>query len=173
MPGPPPSHRPPPRFWNYVRPMSRRDDGYFPRGQSMLRQVQEEHLVGLMFGQRALCIGACAPLNYVGTSEHSHAKLTPFRRLAHTGKAFETIFFGTRAEADRILAYVHRLHQGVVGELSEPAGALPAGTRYSALDPALMLWTVAVMADSAQSIFELLVRRLTDGEREALWQDYL
>src|SRR5947209_4451791 len=173
MPGPPPSHRPPPSFWNYVRPMSRRDDGYFPRGQSMLRQVQEQHLVGLMFGQRALCIGACAPLNYVGTSEHSHAKLTPFRRLAHTGKAFETIFFGSRADADRVLAYVERLHARVVGELSEPAGVYPAGAAYAAFDPTLMLWTVAVMADSAQVLYELFVRRLSSDEREALWQDYL
>ena len=50
----------------------------------MLRQVHEEHLVGLFYGQRALCIGALSPLNYVGTSEHSYAKLTPFKRLVHT-----------------------------------------------------------------------------------------
>jgi uncharacterized protein (DUF2236 family) len=153
--------------------MSQRDDGYFPRGRSMLRQVQEEHLVGLMFGQRALCIGACAPLNYVGTSEHSHAKLTPFRRLAHTGKAFEAIFFGSRADADRVLAYVERLHERVVGALPEAAGVLPAGTPYSAFDPGLMLWTVAVMADSAQVLYELFVRRMSAAEREAFWQDYL
>ena len=61
----------------------------------MLRRVHDEHLVGLLYGQRALSIGALAPLNYVGTSEHSYAKLTPFKRLAHTGKAFELIFFGT------------------------------------------------------------------------------
>ena len=63
-------------------------DGYFPRGESVLRQVQEERLVGLFYGQRALCIGALAPLNYVGTSEHTRAKLTPFKRLVHTGNAF-------------------------------------------------------------------------------------
>jgi uncharacterized protein (DUF2236 family) len=135
--------------------------------------VQEQHLVGLMFGQRALCIGACAPLNYVGTSEHSGAKLTPFRRLAHTGTAFETIFFGTREEADKVLAYVHRMHERVVGTLPEDAGVHSAGTPYSAFDAELMLWTVAVMADSAQAFYELFVRRLTAGEREALWQDYL
>jgi uncharacterized protein (DUF2236 family) len=156
-----------------MRPAMAVDGGYFPRGSSVLRQVQEEHLVGLMFGQRALCIGACAPLNYVGTSEHSHAKLTPFRRLAHTGKAFETIFFGTRGEADRVLGYVERLHERVVGSLPEDAGVLPAGTPYSAFDPGLMLWTVAVMADSAQRLYELFVRRLDAGEREAFWQDYL
>lgn len=37
-------------------------DGYFPRGSSWLRRVHGERLAGLMCGQRALCIGACAPL---------------------------------------------------------------------------------------------------------------
>jgi uncharacterized protein (DUF2236 family) len=149
------------------------DTGYFPRGSSMLRTVHEEHLVGLLYGQRALCIGALSPLNYVGTSEHSYAKLTPFKRLVHTGNAFEKIFFGTRREADEVLRYVRRLHERVVGSLPEDAGATPAGTPYSALDPALMLWTVAVIADSAQRFYELLVRRLSVEEREALWQDYI
>jgi uncharacterized protein (DUF2236 family) len=139
----------------------------------MLRRVHEEHLVGLLYGQRALCIGALAPLNYVGTSEHSYAKLTPFKRLAHTGKAFELIFFGSRAEADGVLAYVNRLHGHVNGTLPEDAGPFRAGTPYSAFDPELMLWTVAVIAESAQCFYELLVRELTDGERERLWQDYL
>jgi len=154
-------------------PQADRDEGYFPRRTSMLRRVHEEHLVGLLYGQRALCIGALAPLNYVGTSQHSYAKLTPFKRLAHTGKAFEQIFFGTREQADRVLGYVDRLHQQVNGTLPQDAGATPAGTPYSALDPELMLWTVAVIADSAQTFYELLVRRLSDAERESLWQDYV
>jgi uncharacterized protein (DUF2236 family) len=148
-------------------------DGYFPRGSSMLRTIQEERLVGLFFGQRALCVGALAPLNYVGTSTHSAAKLTPFKRLAHTGRAFEAVFFGSRAEADKVLAYVAKLHEKVEGTLPEDAGVTPAGTPYSAFDPDEMLWTVAVMADSAQCFYELFVRPLTDRQREAFWQDYL
>ncbi len=149
------------------------DLGYFPRGDSILRRVHEERVVGLLFGQRALCIGALAPLNYVGTSEHSQGKLTPFRRLAHTGIQFETIFFGTRAQADRVLERVARLHETVNGALPEDAGIHAAGTPYSALDPELMLWTVAVMMDSAQYFYELFVARLSDQERQALWQDYI
>jgi uncharacterized protein (DUF2236 family) len=149
------------------------DDGYFPRGKSMLRRVHGERMVGLMYGQRALCVGALAPLNYVGTSEHSYARLTPFKRLAHTGHAFETIYFGSTSEADRVLAYVRKLHDRVTGELPEDAGRTPKGTPYSAMDPELMLWTVAVIAESAQCLYELLVRRLSDGEREALWQEYI
>src|SRR6201984_1243385 len=112
--------------------MSGADGGYFPRGGSMLRRVQEERVVGLFFGQRALCIGALAPLNFVGTSEHSQGKLTPFKRLAHTGIEFETIFFGTRAQADRVLARVRRLHERVTGTLPEDAGVYASGTPYSA-----------------------------------------
>jgi uncharacterized protein (DUF2236 family) len=149
------------------------DTGYFPRGSSVLRRVHEERLVGLFYGQRALCIGAAMPLNYIGTSEHSHAKLTPFRRLAHTGHIFEQVYFGPREEADEALARVRRLHERVKGETPQDAGPVPAGTPYAALDPELMLWTVAVIADSAQYFYELLVRRLRDRERDALWRDYL
>jgi uncharacterized protein (DUF2236 family) len=136
--------------------------------------VHEEKAVGLMYGQRALCIGAIKPLNYVGTSTHTHNKLRPFRRLSHTGEMFEAVFFGTRAEADQVLAMVQRMHERVNGALPESAGPhYPAGTPYSAFDPELMLWTIAVAADSAQWFYERLVRRLSDSERERLWQDYL
>jgi uncharacterized protein (DUF2236 family) len=150
------------------------EEGYFPRGKSMLRRVHEEKAVGLMYGQRALCVGAAKPLNYVGTSEHTHNKLTPFRRITHTGAMFEAVFFGARADADRVLRAVHRMHERVIGELPEDAGAhYPAGTPYSARDPELMLWTVAVIADSAVWFYEHLVRPLRAPEREALWQDYI
>jgi uncharacterized protein (DUF2236 family) len=148
-------------------------DGYFPRGPSMLRRVHEQRAVGLMYGQRALGIGAIAPLNFVGTRLHSRSLDKPFHRLAHTGKAFETIFFGSRAEADRVIGFVERLHRDVRGELPAAAGPVPAGTPYSAFDPELMLWTVAVIADSAQYFYELFVARLTPAERDALWRDYV
>jgi uncharacterized protein (DUF2236 family) len=150
------------------------DDGYFPRDTSILRMVHEEKAVGLMYGQRALCVGAVKPLNYVGTSEHTRNKRTPFRRITHTGGMFEAVFFGTRAQADRVLTAVDVMHERVLGELPEDAGPhYPAGTPYSAFDPELMLWTVAVIADSAEWFYARLVRQLTADEREALWQDYI
>jgi uncharacterized protein (DUF2236 family) len=127
-----------------------------------------------MYGQRALCVGAVKPLNYVGTSEHTRNKLTPFRRITHTATMFEAVFFGTRAEADKVLDAVHHMHERVIGVLPDDAGThYPAGTPYSAFDPQLMLWTVAVIADSAQWFYEHLVRPLKDDEREDLWRDYL
>ena len=149
------------------------DEGYFPRGRSILRQVQDERLVGLFYGQRALCVGALSPLNYVGTSEHTKARDTPWTRLVRTGKSFETVYFGTRAQADRVLASVRNVHEHVSGGMPEDAGPIIKGTPYSALDPELMLWTVAVLVDSAQRFYELFVRRLSDRERDILWQEWV
>jgi uncharacterized protein (DUF2236 family) len=149
------------------------DEGYFPRGKSLLREVHEQRMVGLFYGQRALCIGALAPLNYVGTSEHTVGKLEPFKRLVGTGNGFETIYFGSREDADRVLRRVHRMHDRVKGGLPEDAGPFPKGTPYSAYDPALMFWTVAVIIDSAVFFHELFVRRLSATELERLYQEYL
>jgi len=147
-------------------------DGYFPEG-SVLRRVHSERAVGLFYGQRALMIGALNPLAFVGTIQHTNAKEKPFQRLSHTAEVFETIFFGTRAEADRVLAFVHRLHERVGGEMPEDAGKVPAGTPYAAFDPELMLWTLAVIADSGPFFYELFVDQLSADEHERLWQEYV
>lgn len=149
------------------------DEGYFPRGRSVLRRVQGERSVGLMYGQRALLMGALDARNYVGTQLHSRYRDRPFKRLSATAKMFETVFFGTRAEADRVLAVVHGMHSEVEGQLPEDGGGYPAGTPYSAHDPELMLWTIAVAAESAACFYELLVRPLGAGERDAFWRDWV
>jgi uncharacterized protein (DUF2236 family) len=160
--------------WRSAGEFAEPRDGHFPRGRSMLRRVHEERAVGLLYGQRALCVGAVKPLNYVGTSEHTHSKLNPFRRITHTAAMFETVFFGSRDQADTVLEAVRQMHQRVVGELPQDAGPhYPAGTPYSAFDPQLMLWTVGVIADSAQWFYENLVHRLNEAERNQLWLDYL
>lgn len=139
----------------------------------MARRVHGERSVGLLYGQRALLIGALEPLTYTGTMLSTAAGDHPFTRLARTAKIQETVFLGTKAEADRALAAVHRLHERIKGELPEPAGAHPAGSAYSAFDPELMLWTLAVIADSGRAMYEAMVGPLSEAEREALWQDYV
>ena len=148
-------------------------DGYFPQGESILRQVHDERIVGLLYGQRGLMVGAVDPVVATGTFEISKGTETPFDRLARTAEIFETTFLGSKEEADVVLERVRNLHSRVKGELSKDAGPYPAGTRYDANDPPQMLWTLGCIADSAQTIYELLVRRLSDAEREAFWQDYV
>ena len=146
---------------------------YFPPGHSMARRVHGDRSVGLLYGQRALLIGALEPLTYTGTMLSTRSANRPFERLARTARIHETVILGTRREADEALDKVHRLHQRIKGELPEQAGLHPAGTPYSAFDPELMLWTLAVIADSGREMYETLVRPLSEAERESLWQDYV
>jgi uncharacterized protein (DUF2236 family) len=135
--------------------------------------VHGERSVGLLYGQRALLIGALEPLTYTGTMISTRSANRPFQRLARTAKIQETILLGSREEADKALAVVRRLHERVKGTLPEAAGVHPAGSAYSAFDPELMLWTLAVIADSGRAMYETMVRPLSEVEREDLWQDYV
>ncbi len=106
---------------------------------------------------------ALAPAPATGPSSGSPARRRSRRRSSSA----------RREEADEALAKVHRLHETVEGTLPEAAGAHPAGAAYSAFDPELMLWTLAVIADSGRAMYETMVRPLSEGEREDLWQDYV
>lgn len=146
---------------------------YFPPGRSILRRINEERVVGLLYGGRSIILGALDPLTYTATMVSTRAGDRPFRRLARTAKAHEVVWFGTCEEADAVLAQVRRLHERVRGDLPLAVGSHPAGTHYSAFDPELMLWTMAVIADSGRAMYEALIRPLSDIEREDLWQEYL
>ena len=66
--------------------MSGESDHYFPPGRSLARRVHGDRAVGLLYGQRALLIGALEPLTYTGTMLTTKAGDFPFARLAHTAK---------------------------------------------------------------------------------------
>ncbi|MEV0252103.1 oxygenase MpaB family protein [Nocardia sp. NPDC050712] len=147
--------------------------GYFA-DHSMIRRVMRKRAVGLTYGQRALVLGAVHPVLYVGTAENSAHRMTPYTRLALTGKLFEAVFLGSKQEADRALEFTRKKHVPVSGALPEDAGAHhPAGTAYSASNPYLMFMTMAFAFDSAEVMHDLLVRKLTAGEREGLYQDFV
>ena len=84
---------------------------------------------------------------------------------------FDAVFFGSREEADRALAFTRRLHERVKGTIGVDAGPYGPDTRYDALDPELMMWVTAPVFDSALALHETFVRRLTTPEREQLYAE--
>ena len=116
----------------------------------MLRIVQREQIVALS-GPRALLMQAAHPVAFAGFFAHTGALEDPYRRLARTARVMDTVGFGSRAAADRATRRVRAMHRRVRGTLAEPAGRFPAGTPYAADDPALLLWILACLADSAWS----------------------
>ena len=138
---------------------------------SLLRRVIREQVVGLS-GPRALLMQAAHPVAWAGFFAHTGAMDEPYERLARTAQVMDLIAFGDKARAQKATRRVRAMHARVRGELAEPVGRWPAGTPYAADDPALLLWILATLADSAVIVYERYVRRLGRAEKEALWADY-
>ncbi|WP_205698708.1 oxygenase MpaB family protein [Conexibacter sp. SYSU D00693] len=131
-----------------------------------------ERAVNLLYGQRALVIGALQPVAFIGTGQRSKAHATPWKRLVHTAEMFDAVFFGSKQEADRALAFTRRLHERVNGTIDVQAGPYGPSTPYDALDSQLMLWVTAPLYDSARVLHDTFVRPLDAEEDEALYQDF-
>ena len=84
----------------------------------------------------------------------------------------DLVAFGAAEDARRATRRVRAMHRRVRGELAAPAGRFAAGTPYAADDPALLLWILAALADSAAVVYQRYVTALSAAEREALWADY-
>lgn len=149
------------------------DAGYFPRGESVLRRVHEERAVGLLYGQRSLLLQATHPVAFTGLLSSTRGTPAPFQRLARTAKIMETVYFGSRGDADRVCAAVGKMHARVRGRTDRRAGPHSAGTPYAATDPEFLLWILACLADSALVLHRLFVGHLTPEERTRFWDDYL
>ncbi len=156
--------------------MTARDDGEFPQGRSVLRRVMDERIVGLLYGQRALVVGALEPLAFTGTLLHSRAAQDAryYDRLVSTATMFDAVIRGSRDRADHAVRRVAGMHRRVRGTLADDlAPTYPAGTSYDAHDPWLSWFTMAVLCDSALALYEAYVRRLTPAERDAYHDDWV
>ncbi|MFZ0379568.1 MAG: oxygenase MpaB family protein [Solirubrobacteraceae bacterium] len=139
--------------------------------RSLMRVVHREQVVALS-GARALLMQAAHPVAFEGFLAQTASLTLPYERLARTARVLDTIGFGTKAQADHATAGVRAIHRRVRGELAQSAGRFPAGTPYTADDPELLLWILGCLADSAQTVYERYVRRLSARERDSYWQDY-
>jgi uncharacterized protein (DUF2236 family) len=131
--------------------------GYFPPGDSVLRTVHEERIVGLLYGQRALLMQAMHPVAFEGLIGDTKGLDAPFRRLVRTAKTMERVYFGSHEQADKVTSAVRGMHARVPAALVQEH----------------LLWILACLADSALALHQRFVGRLSAGDREAFWADYL
>jgi uncharacterized protein (DUF2236 family) len=119
---------------------------------------------------RAILLQLAHPLVAAGVAEHSGFRAGLFHaavRLHHTVAAMRRLTFGAPAEAQRALDGILVIHRQVNGTLRDAVGPFPAGARYSAEDPALVLWVHATLLDSLPLVYEALVSPLSAVERDA------
>ena len=138
-------------------------------GPRVSLRVNAERLVLLGWG-RAILLQFAHPLIAAGVHEHSHFRATPWAaatRLHATVRGMLALAFGTDAEREYALHGIRTIHRRVHGHLPHTVGAFPAGTRYSAEDPDLVLWVHVTLLESVPLVYERFVAPLSAAERDA------
>ena len=123
---------------------------------------------------RAILLQLAHPLVAAGVAEHGTFRSTPvapITRLHQTVRAMLSLAFGDAAARERTLDTIRAIHRRVHGVLSQPVGSFPAGTRYSAEDPALLLWVHATLLDSMLLAYDRVVSPLSTAERDAYCEE--
>ena len=122
-------------------------------------------------GGTAVLLQAAHPLVAVGVAEHSTFDADLWRRLVGTLRALYLVTFGSKSEAERAGAVVQGVHARVNGATSTPMGPFPAGTRYSAGDPELMLWVHATLVHASLTAYQRFERALSAAEQKDYYRD--
>jgi uncharacterized protein (DUF2236 family) len=136
--------------------------------QSIGWKLQREIVLLLAWGP-AILLQLAHPLVAQGIADHSafrtqrHGRV---RRLYGTIDAMLQLSFGTEAQARAVLARINGIHDRVNGHLAGAAGAFPAGTPYSAHDPALLTWVHATLLDMNVRVYERYVGPLSVEEKD-------
>ena len=126
---------------------------------SVTRRVNRENIL-LLGGGRALLMQLAHPKVAAGVDEHSDFRAHPIRRLRRTIRMTMAIVFGDRDTALAAARGVNQTHARV------------QGPDYRALDPDLLLWVYATLADTALVTYEAFVQRLRPREREEFHQEF-
>lgn len=131
-------------------------------------KLQREVVLLLAWGP-AILLQLAHPLVAQGIADHSSFRTQRrgrARRLYHTIDAMLQLCFGTEAQARTTLARINAIHDRVNGHLTWAAGVFPAGTRYSAHDPALLAWVHATLLDRNLRVYERYVGPLSVEEKD-------
>lgn len=137
------------------------------------RKLNGERLIILSWA-RAILLQMAHPLIAAGVAQHSSFRggaAAAAHRAHHTIGAMLSLTFGDDGAREATLARIRGIHRRVNGVLAEGVGPFPAGARYSAEDPELLLWVHATLLESIPDMYQRLVGRLTNGELDAFCRE--
>jgi uncharacterized protein (DUF2236 family) len=137
----------------------------------VIRRVGNSPLTPFLGGGPAVLLQVAHPLVAAGVVAHSDYERDLWKRLLRTLRALYLITFGTKAEAEAAGAAVQAVHARIRGRIDTALGPFPAGTPYSAEDPALMLWVHATLVTCSLDVYTRFVSRLSSEEQESYYQE--
>lgn len=135
----------------------------------LTRRIHGERLAILGWG-RAVLLQFAHPLVAAGIAEHSYFRATPqarLRRFNRTLRVMLVLTYGRPAQVRRVARWLAARHDQVQGRLREATGVFPAGTPYSAHDPALVRWVHATLVESTLLTYQRFLGPLSRAEQDA------
>ena len=136
----------------------------------MVSQRVNAERVMLLAWPRAILLQVAHPLVAAGVAAHStfaDGGFAAVHRLWQTVQAMLALTFGDEVEQRDAIDGILAIHRRVNGTLAEAVGPFPAGTRYTAEDPVLVLWVHVTLLDSMLLAHDVLLEPLTAEERDA------
>lgn len=115
-------------------------------------------------GVAAVILELAEPRVRTGVWEHSSFRTDPVRRLQRTGLAAMVTVYGARSVAERMIAGVVRMHDGIAGET-------PTGVAYRANDVGLLTWVQATACFGFAEAYSRYVRPLSGEEFDRLYAE--
>jgi uncharacterized protein (DUF2236 family) len=113
-------------------PVVRRADGLFgPR--SVAWRVHGDVASMMVGGVASLLLQMLHPAVLAGVWDHSNFRADMHGRLRRTARFIAMTTYGSKPDAEALMARIRRIHDQV-------RGTLPDGTPYSANDPRLLAW---------------------------------
>jgi uncharacterized protein (DUF2236 family) len=136
-----------------------------PGPESVSWKINREVVVVAAWG-RAILLQLAHPLIAAGVHDHSSFRgslRASYRRFQSTVGAMLSVTFGDAEQVISTGARINWIHDRVHGRAPEDAG----GEKYSAHDPDLQRWVHSTLLSSVVLVYERLVARLTDHERDS------
>lgn len=115
-------------------------------------------------GVTAVLLELSEPSVRSGVWDHGGFRRDPGRRLRRTGFAAMMTVYGPRSAAQKMIARVVRMHEGV-------SGRTPAGLPYHANDPRLLDWVQATATFGFSEAYHRYVRLLSAVEQDAAFAE--
>lgn len=127
------------------------------------RRINLEPVV-MTGGGRAVLMQVAHPSVAAGVANFSDYRTDPWNRLFRTLDVMFKLAFGTPEQSkqqEKILAARHR----------RVAGENELGERYTAMDPALLVWVWATLVDTSVAVYENVSGPLRPDQRERFYQE--
>lgn len=143
--------------------------GLFGPSSSMWKLSRESVL--FLGGGRAALLQLAHPFVATAVRHYSTSEKDLAGRFQRTFLHVFAMVFGDLDSAIGSARRVFGLHKTIGGQLDEAHGPFPAGHRYEANDEDALVWVFATLVDTAVSVYERCVHKLSDEQKEEHYRD--